>query len=214
VSAVVGRLESGESPKKVAEELGLDAADLIATLGNSALGSAGDGGPPLVQATPRHPRLLGALGEAAWEPMLPGAARRDRLALAAGLLQIHDFWDASHEAAQQADDLGERSTSAYWHGIAHRREPDSGNALYWFRRVGVRHPIFGPLAEAARTPLEAYGNPPATARLIADGSWNPSAFIALCADGHPDPKLAGLAHDLQRIEMSMLLDATASAVLA
>ena len=61
-----------------------------------------------------------------------------RLALAAGLLQIHDFWDASHEAAQEADDLGERDFSAYWHGIAHRREPDAGNASYWFRRVG-RH---------------------------------------------------------------------------
>jgi hypothetical protein len=214
VSAVVGQLESGESPKKVAEELDLDPADMIAGLGNFALGSEGDGGPPLVQATPRRPRLAGALGEASWEPLLPGAARRDRLALAAGLFQVYDFWEASHEAAQQADDLGERSTSAYWHGIAHRREPDSGNASYWFRRVGARHPIFGPLAEAARTPLEVYGNPPATARLIADGTWNPSAFIALCADGHPDPKLAGLALDLQRIEMSLLLDATAATVLA
>ena len=68
----------------------------------------------------------------------PGTPHRPRLALAAGLLQIHDFWDASHDAAQRADDQGEREFSAYWHGIAHRREPDAGNAAYWFRRVG-RH---------------------------------------------------------------------------
>ena len=85
--------------------------------------------------------------------MFPSVPHPKRLALAAGLLQMHDFWDASHDAAQQADDRGERGTSAYWHGIAHRREPDASNAAYWFRRVG-RHAVFVPLAEAARPLFE------------------------------------------------------------
>ncbi len=129
------------------------------------------------------------------------------------MFQVHDFWDASHEAAQEADDLGERSSSAYWHGIAHRREPDSGNASYWFRRVGGRHPLFGPLAAAVRHRLEEHGDPSLTARLIPGGAWDPFAFIALCADGRPGPQVAGLALDLQRLEMRALLGATAAAVL-
>jgi hypothetical protein len=209
---VVGLLEAGEAPARVAEALGLGAADLIAALGHDALGEAGADGPPLVQASPRRPRLAGALQEEAWAPLLPGSSRPARLALAAGLLQVHDFWDASHEAAQEADDLGERSWSAYWHGVAHRREPDSGNASYWFRRVG-RHPLFGPLAAAVRPRLDEHGDPSLTSRLLAGGAWDPFAFIALCADGRPAPQVAGLALDLQRLEMHALLGATAAAVL-
>jgi hypothetical protein len=212
VGEAVGLLESGEPPARVAGSLALEAADLIAALGHAALGEAGADGPPLVQAPPRRPRLAGALGEEAWAPLLPAAGRPARLALAAGLLQVHDFWDASHGAAQEADDLGERSWSAYWHGVGHRREPDSGNASYWFRRVG-RHPLFGPLAEAALPRLEEHGDPALTARLVGGGAWDPFAFIALCADGRPGPGVAGLALDLQRLEMRALLGATAAAVL-
>ena len=100
----------------------------------------------LVQAKPRAPRLAQALVGAGLGRRVPGRSScRDGWRSRPGLLQVHDFWDASHEAAQQADDLGERDFSAYWHGIAHRREPDAGNAAYWFRRVG-RHPVFTPLA--------------------------------------------------------------------
>jgi hypothetical protein len=140
---VLARLESGEAPDRLVATLGLDAADLIAVLTVAALGTGEDDGPPLVQSRPRRPALAPALTEEALGRLSPRAGRPQRLALVAGLNQIHDFWDASHEAAQQADDLGERTVSAYWHGIAHRREPDAGNASYWFRRVG-RHPIFGP----------------------------------------------------------------------
>ena len=129
--------------------------------------------PGLTQAAPRRPWLARALGEPAWAEAFPRSSRPARLALAAGLLQIHDFWDASHEAAQQADDLGERGSSAYWHGIAHRREPDAGNAAYWFRRVG-RHPIFGRLAEVARLILEEHGDTSLSGSLLAAGTGIPS----------------------------------------
>src|SRR5207302_1768210 len=147
-----------------------------------------------------------ALGEDAMSRLLPGASRQSRLALAAGLLQIHDFWEDSHEAAQQADDLGERSFSAYWHGIAHRREPDVGNAAYWFRRMG-RHPVFHLLA-GAWEPLvgEAGGE---ASRLIRQGAWDPFAFVGYCDTAKAGSAEEDLARRIQRTEMILLLDATA-----
>jgi uncharacterized protein (DUF433 family) len=210
VRDVVAALEEGQAPARAAAALGLDAADLVAALGHAGLGEADDGGPGLVQGRPARPGLAGALAEPAWAGLLPGASRPARLALAAGLLQIHDFWDASHEAAQEADDLGERASSAYWHGIAHRREPDSGNASYWFRRVG-RHPVMAGLAEAARPLVLAGGEPGLADRLAPRGGWDPSAFLALCNDGRPGPGVAKLARSLQRLEMILLLEATAAA---
>ena len=118
------------------------------------------------------------------------------------MLQIHDFWDASHDAAQEADDLGESPVSAYWHGIAHRREPDPGNAAYWFRRVG-RHRVFVPLADAAR-PLLA-DDADLGGRLLPQGSWNPFAFIDLCTRARGEQAaLAGVssASKLRLLEAS------------
>jgi hypothetical protein len=131
--------------------------------------------------------------------------------LSAGLLLLHDFWVASHEAAQQADDLGERRFSAYWHGIAHRREPDAGNAAYWFRRVG-RHSIFPPLGEQAKPLLEEHGDAALTARILGQGGWNPMAMIDLCTQTASGTHHETIARKLQRLEMQLLLDATASSV--
>ena len=170
-------LEAGES---LAGKGGpLAPVDLIAALAAAALGDENPLGPASVQAKPRRPRLARALSEPAMAAMFPSVPHPMRLALAAGLLQVHDFWDASHEAAQQADDRGERGTSAYWHGIAHRREPDAGNAAYWFRRVG-RHPVFVPLAQAAG-PCCADGRPGGACRAArCPAAWNPSAMTELC----------------------------------
>jgi hypothetical protein len=62
----------------------------------------------------------------------------------AGLWLLHDFQDESHAISQDLDTL----EGSYWHGILHRREPDYGNAKYWFRRV-PGHPIFAALCEQA-----------------------------------------------------------------
>jgi hypothetical protein len=165
----------------------------------------------LVQGAPRGPWLAACLGEDAIAALAPQAPRTARLALAAGLLQVHDFWDASHQAAQQADDLGERGFSAYWHGIAHRREPDAGNAAYWFHRVG-RHPLFSRLAADARPLLETHGDAALTRSLLAGGNWNPQSMIDLCSSARGGSDREQLALRLQRLEMQLLLEATAAAL--
>lgn len=207
VGELVDRLAAGAPPPEVAREFGLDAAGVVAALAFDALGDDRDeAGPPLVQCRPRRAGLGAALAEGALAGLFPRAARPARLALAAGLLQVHDFWDASHHAAQEADDLGEAAVSAYWHGVAHRREPDPGNASYWFRRVG-RHPLFGPLAAAARPSLGAAPGGPALAdRLTPRGSWDPFAFITYCDT--PGARDDALARRLQRLEMALLLRAS------
>ncbi|MGZ3355696.1 MAG: hypothetical protein ACXVBO_12675, partial [Isosphaeraceae bacterium] len=96
VAEIIGRLEAGESAG-ISE---LAAADLLASLAFAALGGDDALGPALIQQAPPRPWLKTALEEPAVAKLLPGASRPARLALAAGLLQIHDFWDSSHKAAQ------------------------------------------------------------------------------------------------------------------
>jgi len=208
VDDLLRRLEAGEPPAAVAAASGLGAIDLIAALVFGALGEPE--GPPLIQSKPRRPGLAKALTRDALEPLLPDSGRPELLALAAGLLQVHDFWAASHEAAQEADDLGEGKTAAYWHGVAHRREPDPGNAAYWFRRVG-KHPLFQPLGAAARGLIRGHDGPvPADAeRLIRGGSWDPMAMIELGRAARPGSPAESLARRLQRIELAALLAASA-----
>jgi hypothetical protein len=209
VDEILERLRAGETPSRLLDVFHLTPADLISALAHTALGDDQGEGLELTRTLPSRPWLEDALSDSTWQALVPAAPRPARLALVAGLLQIHDFWEASHEAAQQADDLGERGVSAFWHGIAHRREPDSGNASYWFRRVG-RHPLFTPLAKSARSLLRSSGHPSLGDRLLEGEVWNPFAFIDLCADGNPGPGLAPLARKLQRREMVALLNMTAS----
>ncbi len=212
VAGLVARLQAGEAPAKMISASGLEPANLVAALAHAALGGADSEGPRLVQSRPRMPSLAPALAEAAWLPVFPPAPHRARLALAAGLLQIHDFWDASHNAAQEADNQGERDFSAYWHGIAHRREPDAGNAAYWFRRVG-KHPVFGPLARSAQPVLEEHGDTQLAGRLLGNGAgWNAMAMIDLCTEARPGSPTEALARRLQRLEMWLLLEATLAAL--
>ncbi len=127
----------------------------------------------------------------------PGAAQlfpqaRAPEAAMAGLLVYLSLMDEAHELAQRV----ENPDNNFWHGIVHRREPDAGNAAYWFRRVGA-HPIFPELREEA-------------ARLGVDSGsrWDPHAFIDLCERGRRRPGSAEeqSALAVQLIEWQLLFD--------
>ncbi len=93
--------------------------------------------PPLGPGQPNtqyHTKLLDLRIETAF----PAVHDRDMAnCCLAGVWLLHGFLDESHKISQDIDTI----YGSYWHGLMHRREPDFGNAKYWFRRVG-RHPVF------------------------------------------------------------------------
>ncbi len=140
----------------------------------------------------------------------PGANsvhRADLAALHAGLFQLHDELDLSHQRSQSAEGEGADRSADYWHGIMHRREPDYSNAKYWFRRVG-EHPAFIPLADDAAGLLT--GSPAGQAlagELIRGGKWDPIAMIDACeqAAAAPGSDEERLLKQIQYREMLLLL---------
>jgi len=120
----------------------------------------------------------------------------------AGLWLRFDELDRSHEISQSLSS----ATGSYWHGIMHRREPDYGNAKYWFHRVG-KHPIFGPLAEASRALAAATEAGKAAEQLIAAADWDPFEFVDLCqlAARGKEP-LTQFCRQIQEREWELLFD--------
>jgi hypothetical protein len=86
----------------------------------------------------------------------PESVRDQAMAQAclAGLWLRFDFLDESHRISQEIH----TPEGSYWHAILHRREPDPGNAKYWFRRVG-QHPIHQQLAERSAALGHTYTDP-------------------------------------------------------
>ncbi|HEX5444527.1 MAG TPA: hypothetical protein VFW87_11880, partial [Pirellulales bacterium] len=110
----------------------------------------------------------------------------------AGLWLYHDFLDPSHELSQELSTV----EGSYWHGILHRREPDYGNAKYWFRRVG-QHAIGLPLAAAARALVVENALDDASRFLASQTTWDHFRFVDLCEAAATGRAAAGLCRQIQ-----------------
>ena len=164
-------------------------------------------------------RLLAPLRLAELSPGTPNAPMRSQLAglsidalfdrpvvdrdmanaCLAGLWLYHDFLDESHSISQEIHTV----EGSYWHGIMHRREPDYGNAKYWFRRVG-EHAIFAELARAA-SELAGSEADRASQCLTKQSGWDSFRFVDLCqaaASGQND--CAMLCRQIQQREWWLL----------
>jgi hypothetical protein len=128
--------------------------------------------------------------------LFPGARAPE--AAVSGLLLLAGCWEESHQLSQ---DIASPEGS-YWHAIAHRIEPDSSNAGYWFRRVG-QHCIFADLRRRSSEILERCGAPWAL-----KDDWDPFLFIEWCDQARREPgiKKERAAIEIQRAEWDLLFE--------
>ena len=149
---------------------------------------------PLVPRMIRDPKL-----DASIERLLP-----DTDPLKSALHLWNDNLTRAHEIAQEI----ETQTGSYLHGVMHRREPDYGNAKYWFRRVGD-HPNFPGVRSLAHQLLSG----PFTdlkeirATIEKSKSWGGFQMIDWCEEaGSREDSFARFLRALQFKEIALLVD--------
>ena len=120
--------------------------------------------------------------------------------LLAGLLLANGEDDASHRVSQASEGDADYD---YWHGLMHRREPDYGNASYWFRRVG-HHPAFDDLPDLLEAKLPQAGFDHVDLNDLVP--WDPFAMIDRCRKASHGSNSEQLVLAIQQIEYAHLIE--------
>lgn len=140
-----------------------------------------------------------------------GGSTQDFSCIEAGILLLHDFDTQAHSIVQGLEGDGRLQTADYWHGIMHRREPDPGNAAWWFRRVNS-HPAASVLGRNLQQWLQELGasaevRQQARQLLRADHSIDSQRMINLAGKALRDPGsiIASTLRLVQYLEIVNLL---------
>lgn len=151
----------------------------------------------------------GTLSTAEIDGRLEAALKSERVSpavrdlLRAALYLWHDHLDEAHTIVQNI----ENADGSLVHAIMHRREPDFGNAKYWFRRVGS-HPSFLSLAVRASEYLEKAEQSDLHTRLLPNKTWDPFAFVDAVEDASEGTfkSKAPFLREVQKLEVEALVE--------